>query len=287
MDSRDDRRGMNNELHTGPLGEASQYAEGYSPERLFPMPRAEGRLAVGLMATSDCYGQDIWTGFEFSWLQEKGKPEVAVLRLTVPAFCSHIVESKSMKLYLNGFAQTRFDSISAVRERLTEDLGSAFGGAVGVELLALADSSLGVGELHGECLDELDVEIADYERNPDLLALTARDGTDDGPVTQALTTHLFRSLCPVTAQPDWASVLVSYTGAPIDRAGLLKYLVSYRQHQAFHETTIERIYADIRERCQPEKLLVSGRFLRRGGLDINPTRSSEPRALGMLRLSRQ
>ena len=278
---------MNNELHTGPLGEASQYAEGYSPERLFAMPRLEGRQAVGLMVLPDWHGQDIWTGYEFSWLNQKGKPKVAVLRLTVPALSSHIVESKSMKLYLNGFAQTRFDSISAVKERLTEDLGSAFGGAVGVELLALADSSLGVSELQGECLDELDVEITEYERNPDLLALTARDGTDDGPVTQVLTTHLFRSLCPVTAQPDWASVLVSYTGAPIDRAGLLKYLVSYRQHQAFHETTIERIYADIRERCQPEKLSVSGRFLRRGGLDISPTRSSESQPMDMSRLSRQ
>ena len=287
MASRYDRRGMNNELHTGPLGEASQYAEGYSPERLFAMPRVEGRHAVGLMALPEWHGQDIWTGFEFSWLNEKGKPKVAVLRLTIPARSSHIVESKSMKLYLNGFAQTRFDSVLAVSERLTKDLGSAFGGEVGVELLALADSSLDVGELQGECLDELDVAITDYQRNPDLLALTASVGSDDVSVTQELTTHLFRSLCPVTAQPDWASVFVSYTGAPIDRVGLLRYLVSYRQHQAFHETTIERIYADIWERCQPEKLPVSGRFLRRGGLDIGPTRSSEFQTADMLRLSRQ
>lgn len=287
MATRDDRRGMKNELHTGPLGEASQYAEGYSPERLFAMPRVEGRFAVGLTASPDWHGQDIWTGFEFSWLNKRGMPKVAVLRLTVPALSSHIVESKSMKLYLNGFAQTRFDSISVVSERLAEDLGSAFAAEVGVELLALADSSLGVGELKGECLDELDVEITDYQRNPDLLALTASDGSGDAPVTQELTTHLFRSLCPVTAQPDWASVLVSYTGASIDRTGLLKYLVSYRQHQAFHETTIERIYADIWERCQPEKLSVSGRFLRRGGLDINPTRSSESQPSDVLRLSRQ
>jgi 7-cyano-7-deazaguanine reductase len=278
---------MNNELHTGPLGETSQYAEGYSPERLFAMPRLEGRQAVGLMVLPDWHGQDIWTGYEFSWLNQKGKPKVAVLRLTVPALSSHIVESKSMKLYLNGFAQTRFDSVSAVSERLTKDLGSAFGGEVGVELLALADSSLDVGELQGECLDEQDVAITDFQRNPDLLALSVSDGTDDVSVTQELMTHLFRSLCPVTAQPDWASVLVSYTGAPIDRAGLLKYLVSYRQHQAFHETTIERIYADIWERCQPEKLSVSGRFLRRGGLDISPTRSSEFQTADMLRLSRQ
>lgn len=284
---------MSTELKTGPLGESSQYAEGYSPKRLFPMPRAEGRSAVGLLGALDWYGQDIWTGYEFSWLNERGKPEVAVLRLTVAAASSHIVESKSMKLYLNGYAQTRFDSTSKVRDRLTEDLSHAFGGAVAVELVALAEPSLGVSELPGYCLDELDVEITDYQRNPDLLVLAATQGaketkeTKETPVTQVLTTHLFRSLCPVTAQPDWASVIVSYSGAAIDQAGLLKYLVSYRQHQAFHETTVERIYADIWERCQPERLSVSGRFLRRGGLDISPTRSSESQPMDMSRLSRQ
>lgn len=284
---------MSTELKTGPLGESSQYAEGYSPKRLFPMPRAEGRSAVGLRGALDWYGQDVWTGYEFSWLNERGKPEVAVLRLTVAAESSHIVESKSMKLYLNGYAQTRFDSTSKVRDRLAEDLSHAFGGAVAVELVALAEPSLGVSELAGYCLDELDVEITDYQRNPDLLVLAATQGaketkeTKETPVTQVLTTHLFRSLCPVTAQPDWASVIVSYSGAAIDQAGLLKYLVSYRQHQAFHETTVERIYADIWERCQPERLSVSGRFLRRGGLDISPTRSSESQPMDMSRLSRQ
>lgn len=281
---------MSTELKTGPLGESSQYAEGYSPNRLFPMPRAEGRSAVGLLGALDWYGQDVWTGYEFSWLNERGKPEVAVMRLTVAAASSHIVESKSMKLYLNGYAQTRFDSTSKVRDRLAEDLSHAVGGAVAVELVALAEPSLGVSELAGYCLDELDVEITDYQRNPDLLVLAATQGAKEAketPVTQVLTTHLFRSLCPVTAQPDWASVIVSYSGAAIDQAGLLKYLVSYRQHQAFHETTVERIYADIWERCQPERLSVSGRFLRRGGLDISPTRSSESQPMDMSRLSRQ
>ena len=281
---------MSTELKTGPLGESSQYAEGYSPNRLFPMPRAEGRSAVGLSGALDCYGQDVWTGYEFSWLNERGRPEVAVLRLTVAAKSSHIVESKSMKLYLNGYAQTRFESTSKVRDRLVEDLSQAFSGAVVVDLVSLAEPSLGVSELTGECLDELDVEITDYQRNPDLLLLAATEGakeTIETQVTQVLTTHLFRSLCPVTAQPDWASVIVSYSGAAIDEAGLLKYLISYRQHQAFHETTVERIYADIWERCQPEKLAVSGRFLRRGGLDISPTRSSESQPMDTSRLSRQ
>ena len=281
---------MSTGLKTGPLGESSQYAEGYSPNRLFPMPRVEGRSAVELAGVLNWYGQDVWTGYEFSWLNERGKPEVAVLRLTVAAESSHIVESKSMKLYLNGYAQTRFASASKVRDRLAEDLSHAFGGAVVVELVALAEPSLGVSELTGYCLDELEVEITDYQRNPDLLVLAATQGakqTKETLVTQVLTTHLFRSLCPVTAQPDWASVIVSYSGAAIDQAGLLKYLVSYRQHQAFHETTVERIYADIWERCRPEKLSVSGRFLRRGGLDISPTRSSESQLMDMSRLSRQ
>ena len=284
---------MSAELKTGPLGESSQYAEGYSPNRLFPMPRAEGRSALGLSGALDCYGQDVWTGYEFSWLNERGRPEVAVLRLTVASKSSHIVESKSMKLYLNGYAQTRFESTSKVCDRLVEDLSQAFNGAVVVDLVSLAEPSLGVSELTGECLDELDVEITDYQRNPDLLVPAATQGaketkeTKETPVTQVLTTHLFRSLCPVTAQPDWASVIVSYSGAAIDQAGLLKYLISYRQHQAFHETTVERIYADIWERCQPEKLSVSGRFLRRGGLDISPTRSSESQPIDVSRLARQ
>ena len=288
--SRVGRKLMSAELKTGPLGESSQYAEGYSPNRLFPMPRAEGRSAVGLSGALDCYGQDVWTGYEFSWLNERGRPEVAVLRLTVASKSSHIVESKSMKLYLNGYAQTRFESTSKVCDRLVEDLSQAFNGAVVVDLVSLAEPSLGISELTGQSLDELDVEITDYQRNPELLVPAATRGaqeTKETSVTQVLTTHLFRSLCPVTAQPDWASVIVSYSGAAIDQAGLLKYLISYRQHQAFHETTVERIYADIWERCQPEKLSVSGRFLRRGGLDISPTRSSESQPIDVSRLARQ
>ena len=183
---------MSTELKTGPLGESSQYAEGYSPNRLFPMPRAEGRSAVGLLGALDWYGQDIWTGYEFSWLNERGKPEVAVLRLTVAAASSHIVESKSMKLYLNGYAQTRFDSTSKVRDRLTEDLSHAFGGAVAVELVALAEPSLGVSELPGYCLDELDVEITDYQRNPDLLVLAATQGAKETKETKEFRGSSFR-----------------------------------------------------------------------------------------------
>ena len=281
---------MTVDLHTGPLGESADYTDGYDSKRLFPMPRQEGREAVSLSDSDNWHGQDVWTGYEFSWLNEKGKPMVAVLRLTVDATSTHIVESKSMKLYLNGYAQTRFASKQQVSEQLTEDLGAAFGAVVTIELMDSADAALQVVNLEGQCLDELDVAIDEYRRNPELLNL--KGGVDqvslgDSTVSEVLTSHLFRSLCPVTAQPDWASLSIGYTGKAIDHEGLLKYLVSYRGHQAFHETTIEGIYADIWRICEPQSLVVSGRFLRRGGLDISPTRSSAPLPVEHRRLSRQ
>lgn len=280
---------MTGELHTGPLGESSQYAEGYKADHLFPMPREEGRQAVGLADAPPWFGVDVWTGYEFSWLDERGKPRVAVLRVSVTAKSSHIVESKSMKLYLNGFAQTRFMSDQEVVHRLSIDLGQAVRGEVGIEMIELDDQKLNVQPLDGYCLDQLDIQVDDYQRNADLLCLAQDESVDASvqAVTEQLTTHLFRSLCPVTAQPDWASIVVRYTGPPLHRAGLLKYLVSYRGHQAFHETTIERIYADIWQRCQPVELEVCGYFLRRGGLDISPRRSSDRLLLDNRRLGRQ
>jgi 7-cyano-7-deazaguanine reductase len=272
------------------LGESAEYADGYAPERLFPMPRQEGREAVSLSDFDEWSGQDVWTGYEFSWLNEKGKPVVAVLRLTVDAASTHIVESKSMKLYLNGYAQTTFASKQQVCERLGTDLGDAFGAVVTIELMDPADVALQVVDLDGQCLDELDVAIDEYRRNPALLKLKSavdQASLGDPAVSEVLTSHLFRSLCPVTAQPDWASLSIGYTGKAIDHEGLLKYLVSYRGHQAFHETTIERIYGDIWRICEPQSLVVSGRFLRRGGLDISPTRSSVPLPVDHRRLSRQ
>ena len=281
---------MTVDLQTGPLGETAEYADGYAPERLFPMPRQEGREAVSLSDFDEWSGQDVWTGYEFSWLNEKGKPVVAVLRMTVDAASTHIVESKSMKLYLNGYAQTTFASKQQVSERLGTDLGDAFGAVVTIELMDPADVALQVVDLDGQCLDELDVAIDEYRRNPALLKLKSavdQASLGDPAVSEVLTSHLFRSLCPVTAQPDWASLSIGYTGKAIDHEGLLKYLVSYRGHQAFHETTIERIYGDIWRICEPQSLVVSGRFLRRGGLDISPTRSSVPLSVDHRRLSRQ
>ena len=275
-------------LSTGPLGLSGDYAEGYSVELLHPMPRAEGRRAVGLEVSSESQtvslGKDLWTGYEFSWLDTKGKPVVAGLKIVVDCATTNIVESKSMKLYLNGFAQTQFADAGAVSARLNQDLSSAFAGDVVVELIPIDELAGQWAAMQGQCLDGLDIQVRQYQRAPELLGLV--DSTPQV-VTETLYTHLFRSLCPVTAQPDWATVIVSYTGEAIDHAGLLGYLVSYRSHQAFHETTIERIYADIMASCQPTCLSVNGRFQRRGGLDINPFRSSEVCTVPDARMPRQ
>ncbi len=279
-------------LSTGPLGLSGDYAEGYSVELLHPMPRAEGRKAVGLHVDSKLdsdsklasFGKDLWTGYEFSWLDIKGKPVVAGLKIEVDCATTNIVESKSMKLYLNGFAQTQFADAQAVGARLNQDLGSAFSGGVIVELIPIDELAGQWATMQGQCLDELDIQVTEYQRAPELLG---RVSTPPSVVTEQLYTHLFRSLCPVTAQPDWATVIISYTGQGIDHAGLLSYLVSYRSHQAFHETTIERIYADIMASCQPTFLSVNGRFQRRGGLDINPFRSSEVCTVPGARMPRQ
>ena len=275
-------------LSTGPLGLSGDYAEGYSAALLHPMPRAEGRMAVGLEVSLESetvsFGKDLWTGYEFSWLDTKGKPVVAGLKIVVDCATTNIVESKSMKLYLNGFAQTQFADTGAVSARLNQDLSSAFAGDVVVKLIPIDELAGQWATMQGQCLDRLDIQVTQYQRAPELLGLV-----DSSPqvVTEALYSHLFRSLCPVTAQPDWATVIVSYTGEAIDHAGLLGYLVSYRSHQAFHETTIERIYADIMASCHPTFLSVNGRFQRRGGLDINPFRSSEVCAVPDARMPRQ
>lgn len=270
---------MTSDLHTGPLGIDAEYKEGFDSSLLFPMPRHEGRNAVGLDAGTSWVGHDLWTGYEFSWLNPKGRPIVRVLNIAVDAGSANIVESKSMKLYLNGFAQTQFPSADEVLQRLQADLDRAFGTSVILTLMDLDQLANGMAPTKGKCLDELDVEISCYQREPSLLAMAPNDGSEE-PVEELLVSHLFRSLCPVTAQPDWASIFVQYQGARISPEGLLAYLISYRQHQAFHETTIERIYEDIWQACRPMALAVSGRFLRRGGLEINPFRTSSVEDFG-------
>ena len=256
-------------LDQGPLGQQTDYAATYTPSLLHSMDRDMARTRAGIAAAQQLCGEDVWTGYEFSWLNSHGKPVVAGLRLRVSCQSAAIVESKSVKLYLGSFAQTRFASLADVQHTLDRDITQAFGSPVIVELLDMVHLNASAGEMAGTCLDDLDICTDIYARDPSLLQCD-----DGGPtVNETLFTHLFRSLCPVTAQPDWASVSIEYSGRPMNKAALLKYLISYRTHQAFHETTIEQIYFDIKQACAPERLSVYGRFQRRGGLDINPFRS--------------
>jgi 7-cyano-7-deazaguanine reductase len=264
------------------LGKASAYADQYAPELLYPIPRSAKRLELGLTDTLPFLGADMWTAFELSWLGPRGKPQLALAHITVPCESSHIIESKSLKLYLNSYNNTVFADAAAVLTRLRADLteaawrGAVVQSSVGVRLLVpeLFDREP-VQELDGLSLDRLDVECRQYTPAPELL----RAAAEEPPVTEVLTSRLLKSNCLVTGQPDWGSVQISYSGAPIDQEGLLQYLVSFRNHHEFHEQCVERIFMDIWQRCQPHKLAVYARYTRRGGLDINPFRTSYARAL--------
>lgn len=255
-----------------PLGHATHAPAGVDPSVLFSIARADTRAAIGITAdTLPFVGADIWNAWELSWLDAHGKPEIAVAVLRVPCESPRLVESKSLKLYLGGYAMTRFDGVHAVRARITDDLAVVLGSPVDVTLLEPRDfARLQVRNFAGESLDGLELSIHDYEPAPRHLAVQPRAR----PVEEALVTHLFRARCPVTGQPDWASVQVRYRGRPIDRAGLLRYLVSYREHPGFHEACVERIFHDLQTRCHPLGLMVYARFLRRGGIDINPWRAT-------------
>ena len=261
------------------LGKASAYADRYDPGLLFPLPRAPKRAEIGLGGTPPFTGADQWTAYELSWLNPRGKPQVAIAHITVPCETPNIVESKSFKLYLNSYNQSVFDSAEAVQTRLREDLSEAVWrgadrrGTVGVRLLTPAQfAGERVQELEGLSLDRLDVECTHYLPAPELLQ--ADPSQPD--VEEVLVSDLLKSNCLVTGQPDWGSVRIAYTGAPIDQAGLLRYLVSFRNHHEFHEQCVERIFMDLWTRCRPTRLSVQARYTRRGGLDINPWRTSHP-----------
>jgi 7-cyano-7-deazaguanine reductase len=258
-----------------PLGRTSSYRDTYAPELLYPIARQPKRDEIGLTGTLPFMGCDLWTAYELSWLTPRGKPQVVLASITVPCESPAIVESKSFKLYLNSFNMSRYESSEAVREVLVADLSAAFGVRVGVKLVQpeLFDAQP-IHELSGRNLDRLDIECDQYSPAPELLSANH----DELPVEETLTSNLLKSNCLVTGQPDWGSVQISYSGAQIDEAGLLRYLVSFRQHNEFHEQCVERIYMDIWQRCQPTKLQVYARYTRRGGLDINPWRTSHPAA---------
>ena len=262
-----------------PLGKTAAYADQYDPSLLFPLPRAAKRAEIGIAAQLPFFGADLWTGYELSWLNLRGKPQVALVQFTIPCETPNIVESKSFKLYLNSFNNSRFASSDEVLARLRADVseavwrGADHAASVGVRLvLPEAFATQKVLELQGLDLDRLDVECTDYQPRPQLL----RADIDSAPVTETLVSHLLKSNCLVTGQPDWGSVQIAYTGPAIDQEGLLQYIVSFRNHNEFHEQCVERMFADIWRQCQPIKLSVYARYTRRGGLDINPFRTSHP-----------
>lgn len=264
------------------LGKVSAYVDRYDASLLFPIPRAPKRAEIGLGSAVPFFGADLWTAFELSWLNPRGKPQVALAQFVVPCESLNIVESKSFKLYLNSFNNSTFADAQAVRDRLRADISEAvWRGApapagVGVKLLLPEEfDKSAVHELDGLSLDRLDIECTHYTPAPELL----RAAVGDQPVTEVLTSNLLKSNCLVTGQPDWGSVQIAYSGAQIDQEGLLQYLVSFRNHNEFHEQCVERIFMDIWNRCQPAKLAVYARYTRRGGLDINPYRTSHPVAL--------
>ena len=269
----------------GPLGEKVAHPEHYDPGVLHPIERQQGRARLGIAELPFC-GEDIWNAYELSWLDKGGKPRVACAEFRIPADSSHIVESKSLKLYLNSFNQQPFASADELASCIRKDLCTLLGSPCEVALILPEQwvSALAVSAPQGECLDDLDIAIDQYSPEPGLLRADASKPA----VSECLYSNLLRSRCPVTGQPDWATVEIAYRGAPIHREGLLAYLVSFRRQDDFHEHCVEQIFVDISRRCQPESLTVSARYLRRGGLDINPWRSSEPtHTLANRRLPRQ
>lgn len=258
-------------LSQAPLGREVSYPERYDPALLFPIDRAPNRAT--LQQPGRWYGADIWNAYEVSWLNPRGLPRAALARFIVPADSPHLIESKSFKLYLNSFNETRYESAEEVAATMQADLSRVAGGEVDVWLDDnLAQYSATCSPLAGICLDGLDVAIDQYQPNAALL----QPAVGHTVVTETLVSNLLKSNCPVTGQPDWGSVQVRYTGPRIDHVSLLKYIVSFRRHTEFHEHCVERMYCDLWQAVKPESLFVMARYTRRGGLDINPWRSSHP-----------
>ncbi|MQA53344.1 NADPH-dependent 7-cyano-7-deazaguanine reductase QueF [Pseudomonas piscis] len=268
-----------------PLGKSSEYISTYTPSLLFPIPRAAKWAELGLSAETLPYqGVDFWNCFELSWLLPSGKPVVAIGEFSIPADSPNIIESKSFKLYLNSLNQTPFADRATLEATLRKDLSAAAGKPVTVHVRSLGEvQAQGLVALPGMCIDDLDISVDSYEHpRPELLRCDS-----SRVVEESLHSHLLKSNCPVTSQPDWGSVVVQYRGAALDHASLLAYLVSFRQHSDFHEQCVERIFLDLQRLLKPEKLTVYARYVRRGGLDINPYRSTETADFANHRLVRQ
>lgn len=259
-----------NSAESSPLGRETPYPDRYDPGLLFPIPRAQGRAALALHAGALPFvGHDRWHGYELGWLDARGRPQVATATFVFPADSPHLVESKSFKLYLNAFNHERVRDEDALRARIQADLTHATGAPVTMAFGVPALVAPGA-EAAAESIDGLDIAIDDYAApNPDHLRADA-----DDIVEQTLRSDLLKSNCPVTGQPDWATLRVGYRGPRIDPAGLLRYVASFREHRGFHEQCVERIFVDLLARCAPQVLSVEARYTRRGGLDINPWRAT-------------
>lgn len=256
-----------------PLGRATQYPAAYDPNLLFSIARQSNRESLGIASSQLPFrGYDLWRAYEISWLDTQGKPVVATGEFIVPANTPNIIESKSFKLYLNSFNQTRFESSEQVQSTLMKDLAQAAGGAVVVQLAPLSQhEGFAISNPPGICLDNLDVTIDTYKPSPSLLKTKAGKS-----VEETLYSDLFKSNCPVTSQPDWGTVVIQYKGPAIAHTTLLQYLISFREHEGFHEDCTEKVFCDLKKHCQPQSLSVMIHFLRRGGLEINPVRSMDP-----------
>jgi 7-cyano-7-deazaguanine reductase len=270
-------------MRENPLGKSTEYPGEYDPTLLFAIERSDARAATGIGPELPFRGTDIWNAWELTWLDPSGKPIVATAVIAIDATSPNIVESKSLKLYLNSLAMTRYASSDHVAALLESDLSGAAGDHVVVTVTPAADSTDSpVSEFPGLCIDDLNIPAASGTVDARLLRCEK-----SAAVTEELHSHLLRSNCPVTNQPDMGSVLIRYSGPKIDRASLLSYIVSYRQHNDFHEACVERIFLDIKRHCAPASLTVYARYNRRGGLDINPFRTDTSESPDNLRLWRQ
>lgn len=263
---------IENLINQLPLGKTTGYIDHYDNTLLKAVPRELNRQPLGLLSDQLPFiGSDLWNLYELSWLNNKGLPQVAIGEVIIDAKSANLIESKSFKLYLNSFNQTRFENWQQVTNCLQNDLTDCAKGVVSVKLYPLsAIEGQKIIGFNGVCIDNIDIEISDYQYRPDLLSTINSTAI----VEETLVSHLLKSNCLITQQPDWGSIQIHYSGQKIDHASLLRYLVSFRHHNEFHEQCVERIYCDIQKYCQPEWLTVYARYTRRGGLDINPIRTN-------------
>ncbi|WP_367607156.1 NADPH-dependent 7-cyano-7-deazaguanine reductase QueF [Legionella sp. W05-934-2] len=254
------------------LGQKTHYENQYNPTLLFPIERFAKRVEINLdVNTTPLFGYDLWTHYEVSWLNKKGKPQVAIAIMMIPCHSRFLIESKSLKLYFNSFNQTPFSDWRQVKQTIVKDLSQVVETEIQVHLYPLGEAPLSTcARFEGLCLDDLDISCHQYQPDSNLLNTTSKN------TTEVIHSNLLKSNCLVTNQPDWGSVQISYQGPQIDHEGLLRYIISFREHNEFHEQCIERMFMDILRQCKPSKLTVIGRYTRRGGLDINPVRSTHP-----------